>query len=597
MPKVDRVNQLNRSFTVIFTDAMKSLKPLKDTQKIQNNKPADPDAEKYSQQIEKWQDAFNFDQELRKYVNKLSNLIVLAGGSNSSDGADELTQESIQLFDLELNSKNFEKNMASCKPRIEEDPDYAEKIIMWKKAFSFPTKLTEFIKKLKTYSFPIPAEKYLELVDDFIKGLQVDDDEFLIKNTQNIGGQEYKIDSDTIEMRAESEIDLLVKDIKAKSNAPPEYKRRFETDTDIFIKTMKDAKTDELEIKAEKKIVEKKYNNTKLEFDIDEELVKKGAKAVKKMFPKYMNGIALGSIIAILGLVILSVWCPVCTFESAADGLKTVETVEISENGNTKTTTIDVYNEPQSTSKLIEIPLFGTIEIPLSGYIGNPYTQILESNVVVILISTFVAPVAAKLLKEKFDIDITEKQVDMIVNDGIKSVTMYSNEADKLRDANGHIPRKYQKTLRDKAFNALRENYDKEKYKELAANVGAQIFDKAIENAVTSGRLERFPLEKKQIEELIKQSIDAVPAIVEWQKLDDKVKIIFIDGNIRKLLQNTGINGWSYKALETVFDAEVSKRILGAALIQKDSLFDTVESSSYLQYTSTAIDALLERKA
>ncbi len=597
MPKVDRVNQLNRSFTVIFTEAMQSLKPLKDTQKIQTNKSADPDAEKYSQQIEKWQDAFNFDQELRKYVNKLSNLIVLAGGSNSSDGANELTQESINLFDLELNSKDFEKNMASCEPRIEEDPDYAEKTIIWKKAFSFPTKLTEFVKKLKTHSLPVPAEKYLKLVDDFIKGLQVDNDEFLIKNTQNIGGQEYKIDSETIEIRAESEINLLVKDIKDKSNAPPEYKSRFETDTEIFIKTMKDAKTDELEIKAEKKIIEKKYNNTKLEFDIDEELVKKGAKAVKKMFPKYMNGIAIGSIIAILGLVILSVWCPVCTFESAADGLKTVETVEISENGNTKTTTIDVYDEPQPTSKLIEIPFLGTIEIPLSGYIGNPYTQILESNVVVILISTFVAPVAAKLLKEKFDIDVTEKQVDMIVNDGIKSVTMYSNEADKLRDANGHIPRKYQKTLRDKAFNALRENYDNKKYKELAANVGAQIFDKAIENAVTSGRLERFPLEKKQVEELIKQSIDAVPAVVEWQKLDEQVKITFIDGNIRKLLQNTGINGWSYKALETVFDAEVSKRILGAALVQKDSLFDTVESSPYLQYISTAIDALLEGKA
>jgi hypothetical protein len=523
---------------------------------------------------------------------------VLAGGSNSSDGANELTQESIQLFNLELNSEDFEKNMTSCKPRIEEDPDYAEKIIIWKKAFSFPTKLTEFIKKLTTYPPPVPSEKYLELVDNFIKGFQVDGDEFLIKSTQNIGGQEYKIDSETIEIRTKFEIDLLVQNINAKSKAPSEYKSRFETDTDIFIKTMKNAKTDELEIKAEKKIVEKKYNNTKLEFDIDEELVKKGAKAVKKMFPKYMNGIAIGSIIVILGLVILSVWCPGCTFESA-DGLKTVETVEISENGNiqtTKTTTIDVSDESKPTSKVIEIPLLGTIEIPLSGYVGNPYTQILESNVMMILVSTFVAPVAAKLLKEKFDIDITEKQVDMIVNDGIKSVTMYSNEADKLRDANGHIPRKYQKTLRDKAFNALRENYDKEKYKELAANVGAQIFDKAIENAVTSGRLERFPLEKKQIEELIKQSIDAVPAIVEWQKLDDKVKIIFIDGNIRKLLQNTGINGWSYKALETVFDAEVSKRILGAALVQKDSLFDTVESSSYLQYTSTAIDAFLERK-
>ena len=75
MAKVDRVNQLNRAFTVIFTEAMQSLKPLKEIQKIQNNKPADPNAEKYSQQIEKWESAFSFDENLRKYVNKLNNLI------------------------------------------------------------------------------------------------------------------------------------------------------------------------------------------------------------------------------------------------------------------------------------------------------------------------------------------------------------------------------------------------------------------------------------------------------------------------------------------------------------------------------------------
>ena len=50
---------------------------------------------------------------------------------------------------------------------------------------------------------------------------------------------------------------------------------------------------------------------------------------------------------------------------------------------------------------------------------------------------------------------------------------------------------------------------------EITANVGGQVFEKAIESAVASGKLEKFPLEKKQVEELIKQSIDAVPAIVE----------------------------------------------------------------------------------
>jgi len=576
MPKVDRVNQLNRAFTVIFTEAMQSLKPLKEIQKIQNNKPKDPNEEKYSQQIKKWQNAFSFDENLRKYVNKLNNLIVLAGGSNSSDGSNELTQESLQLFDLEIDSEDFKNNMRSCEPKIEEDPDYIEKIIIWKKAFNFPEKLNEFVKELKSKSLPIPAKKYVKLVDDFIKELQVDNDEFLIKTTQNIGGEEYKVDSETIEIRAETEINSLVTAIKGKSNAPDGYKERFETDTGIFKKIMKDAKKNELEVKAKKKIIEKKYDNVKLKFEIDEELIKTGAQAVKKMFPKYMNIIAISSIVAIISLAILSVWCPGCTFESNPTGTVT-----------------------DSTSiSFIDIPGYISIEIPINKFVGNPYAQVLESNVVMILVSTFVAPMAARILKEKFDIDVTEKQVGMIVSDGMKSVVMYANEADKLRDANGHIPRKYQKTLRDKAFNTLRENYTTDKYKDLVANVGAQVFDKAIESAVKSGRLERFPLEKKQVEELIKQSIDAVPAIVEWQKLDDQAKTTFIDGTIRKLLQNTGINGWSYKALENVFDAEVSKRLVNIVLLEKDNLLQQFDSQDpYLRYTSTVIDALMERNS
>ncbi len=215
-----------------------------------------------------------------------------------------------------------------------------------------------------------------------------------------------------------------------------------------------------------------------------------------------------------------------------------------------------------------------------------------------ILISTFVAPVATRVIKEKFDIDVTEKQISMLMQDGIKSVTMFVKEADKLRDVNGHIPRKYQKTLRDKVFTALRENYDVVKYKEITANVGGQIFEKVIESAVASGKLEKFPLEKKQVEELIKQSIDATPAIVEWQKLDEKTKNIFIDGNIRKLLQNTGINGWSYKALENIFDAETNKRLVNVALFGKDTIIEKLDSQDpYLKYTSTVIDAILERKS
>ena len=87
--------------------------------------------------------------------------------------------------------------------------------------------------------------------------VQVNEDEFLITSTQGIGEQEFRIDSETIELRSESEINTLANDIQAKSTIPTEYKTRFEKDREIFKKTMKEAKKTQLEIKAEKKIIEK----------------------------------------------------------------------------------------------------------------------------------------------------------------------------------------------------------------------------------------------------------------------------------------------------------------------------------------------------
>ena len=156
MNKADRVNRLNRAFLVIFTDAMQSIKPLKETQKIQDDTSPDLEAGTYHHQMEQWRKAFDFNQELRKYVNNLNNLIVLAGGSNSSDGPNDLTLKSIDKFNLEIDSEKFKKNMKSCEPKISEDPDYPEKIKIWKKTFDFPKKLSDFVQRLKKHPLPIP---------------------------------------------------------------------------------------------------------------------------------------------------------------------------------------------------------------------------------------------------------------------------------------------------------------------------------------------------------------------------------------------------------------------------------------------------------
>ena len=48
MSELDRVNQLNRAFLVVFTEAMQSIKPSKEISRQKEKEP-----EKYSLQIEK----------------------------------------------------------------------------------------------------------------------------------------------------------------------------------------------------------------------------------------------------------------------------------------------------------------------------------------------------------------------------------------------------------------------------------------------------------------------------------------------------------------------------------------------------------------
>jgi len=587
---IDRVNQLNRSFTVIFTEAMQSIKPLKDIEKLRAKIEIQKDDESYDARIKNWQSAFAFSSDLRIYINELSNILVLAGGPNSSKGPNKFNQKSLEKLNAIMLSdskkKSFDQYMESCKPKAGMIPDYEEKLKIWNDTFTFPIKLNDFIKKLNEQvknGNEISGEQFIEQLDEFIESLQVDKDEFLIKETENIGGEEYKVDSEIIKTRADDEINEIIKNIPNSKTAPEDFKTRFNENQESFKKVMRDARKNELEVKAEKKILEKKYNNSIQKFEIDSELAKKGAQAIKKHFPQYMNVIAGASLGAILALVIASLLCIGCISEVVF-----LEATMIVDPNTVDVTNLDSIKNATITD---------SSKITTNTAIRNPAAEMLKSEVILILISTFVAPVATRVIKEKFDIDVTEKQINMIMEDGIKSVTMYAKEADKLRDSNGHIPRKYQKTLRDKAFTSLKANYTKEKYADVVSSVGSQIFEKAIESAVSSGRLEKFPLEKKQVEELIKQSIDAAPGIVEWQKLDEEVKMTFIDGNIRKLLQNTGINGWSYKSLENVFDSEVSKRLVNIILLQKDKILQEFDHKDpYLRYTSTAMDALLERK-
>lgn len=120
-------------------------------------------------------------------------------------------------------------------------------------------------------------------IDDFIRESNINEDEFLLKETENIGGQEFTVNTEAISIRAKKESEDLRKEIinnseiisDSESNTIKKIKENFWSSQQLFKKVVKDAKKNQLEVKAEKKILEKKYDNAQTKFEIDTELIKK----------------------------------------------------------------------------------------------------------------------------------------------------------------------------------------------------------------------------------------------------------------------------------------------------------------------------------
>ena len=99
---------------------------------------------------------------------------------------------------------------------------------------------------------------------------------------------------------------------------------------------------------------------------------------------------------------------------------------------------------------------------------------------------------------------------------------------------------------------------------------------------------------KQQILEVFKQSIDALPQIVEWQKLDPSIEELFIEGHIRTLLANVGVEGWARKTLDQYFDAEVNQRLLSAAIADQKTILSKLDDNRYLKYTSIIVNSVTD---
>ncbi len=135
----ERVTRIFNSFTQSFTDGMQSIEPSDRT---------DP---KFDEKHRAWQLAFEFPLRLTNYVNDFANTIVLGGKNN--DGTVEDTWVITKQFtgDLNnvLNSNEFNEYMEIAKPNIPNDPDYAQKLRAWEKAFDFVRKIRAFISDVE----------------------------------------------------------------------------------------------------------------------------------------------------------------------------------------------------------------------------------------------------------------------------------------------------------------------------------------------------------------------------------------------------------------------------------------------------------------
>ncbi|MGH1521796.1 MAG: hypothetical protein ACRBB2_05430 [Nitrosopumilus sp.] len=111
----------------------------------------------------------------------------------------------------------------------------------------------------------IPAEKYMMRIDNFIKESKIDEDEFLVKETENIGGQEFTVNSETITVRAEKESDNLRKEIinsreiasESESKIVKKIKENFSNNQELFKKVITEAKKKSIRGKSREKILEK----------------------------------------------------------------------------------------------------------------------------------------------------------------------------------------------------------------------------------------------------------------------------------------------------------------------------------------------------
>jgi len=143
------------------------------------------------------------------------------------------------------------------------------------------------------------------------------------------------------------------------------------------------------------------------------------------------------------------------------------------------------------------------------------------------LIGAVVVPWFAKSAKDKVGLDITEREVEELLNAVRTAAELTRKDYDQYRDEDGRIGEKGPEA-KAYALKQIQAILGEETYIKIMKRVGSQFLDRDIDEYVKSEWRERYPVEKELIKELVTTTIDTIPKVKEWGNLssEEREKII-----------------------------------------------------------------------